>query len=178
MGDILHTKYDRQSIAYNHLWFVLMIFYARTFAMWLYDEWVDCLFFVVCKCAVHGKCDDGMDGSGNCFCDEGWTGNYCESKLGNGCPSKHNSSVRIQDILLPGIKWGGFFYRVLFFFRTDQTPLIECFLFVLLSDREQASLLPRLSSKCCVPSWQPVWMSEPLWGGWSELHRLVYSNLN
>ena len=35
-----------------------------------------------CRCTVHGHCDEGLGGSGSCFCDEGWTGPRCEVQLG------------------------------------------------------------------------------------------------
>lgn len=35
-----------------------------------------------CRCASHGHCDEGLGGSGSCFCDEGWTGPLCEVQLG------------------------------------------------------------------------------------------------
>lgn len=35
-----------------------------------------------CRCTSHGHCDEGLGGSGSCFCDEGWTGPRCEVQLG------------------------------------------------------------------------------------------------
>lgn len=35
-----------------------------------------------CNCTSHGRCDEGLGGSGSCFCDEGWTGPHCEVQLG------------------------------------------------------------------------------------------------
>ncbi|KAI4563713.1 hypothetical protein MJG53_016287 [Ovis ammon polii x Ovis aries] len=34
-----------------------------------------------CNCTSHGRCDEGLGGSGSCFCDEGWTGPRCEVQL-------------------------------------------------------------------------------------------------
>lgn len=34
-----------------------------------------------CHCSSHGRCDEGLGGSGSCFCDEGWTGPSCEVQL-------------------------------------------------------------------------------------------------
>uniref|UniRef100_A0AAV2IUI2 Stabilin 2 n=1 Tax=Knipowitschia caucasica TaxID=637954 RepID=A0AAV2IUI2_KNICA len=34
-----------------------------------------------CNCTEHGTCDDGMKGTGLCFCEEGWTGDRCETQL-------------------------------------------------------------------------------------------------
>ena len=42
-----------------------------------------CLYFSpACNCTSHGRCDEGLGGSGSCFCDEGWTGPRCEVQLG------------------------------------------------------------------------------------------------
>lgn len=35
-----------------------------------------------CNCTSHGRCDEGLGGSGSCFCEEGWTGPRCEVQLG------------------------------------------------------------------------------------------------
>lgn len=35
-----------------------------------------------CNCTSHGHCDEGLGGTGYCFCDEGWTGPHCEVQLG------------------------------------------------------------------------------------------------
>lgn len=37
---------------------------------------------LACNCTEHGSCDQGVKGTGSCFCDEGWTGQRCENKLG------------------------------------------------------------------------------------------------
>uniref|UniRef100_A0A6I8N7Y5 Stabilin 1 n=1 Tax=Ornithorhynchus anatinus TaxID=9258 RepID=A0A6I8N7Y5_ORNAN len=34
-----------------------------------------------CNCSAHGRCDDGVSGSGFCFCSEGWSGVHCETRL-------------------------------------------------------------------------------------------------
>uniref|UniRef100_A0A3B1JHQ2 Stabilin 1 n=1 Tax=Astyanax mexicanus TaxID=7994 RepID=A0A3B1JHQ2_ASTMX len=34
-----------------------------------------------CNCTANGKCDEGLDGNGSCFCQESWTGTWCESKI-------------------------------------------------------------------------------------------------
>ncbi|TRZ01615.1 hypothetical protein DNTS_022971 [Danionella cerebrum] len=34
-----------------------------------------------CNCSSTGKCDDGLEGDGSCFCQEGWTGTFCETKI-------------------------------------------------------------------------------------------------
>lgn len=38
-----------------------------------------------CHCTSHGRCDEGLGGSGSCFCEEGWTGPSCEVQLSE-CP--------------------------------------------------------------------------------------------
>lgn len=43
---------------------------------------VNLSFSPACRCTQHGRCDEGLGGSGSCFCDEGWTGPRCEVQLG------------------------------------------------------------------------------------------------
>lgn len=43
---------------------------------------VNLSFSPACHCTPHGRCDEGLGGSGSCFCDEGWTGPRCEVQLG------------------------------------------------------------------------------------------------
>uniref|UniRef100_A0A8C5T943 Stabilin 1 n=1 Tax=Malurus cyaneus samueli TaxID=2593467 RepID=A0A8C5T943_9PASS len=35
-----------------------------------------------CSCTEHGVCNGGLHGDGFCFCAEGWTGDRCETRLG------------------------------------------------------------------------------------------------
>lgn len=35
-----------------------------------------------CGCSVHGQCDEGITGSGQCFCEAGWTGRFCDTLTG------------------------------------------------------------------------------------------------
>ena len=37
---------------------------------------------LACNCTSRGRCDEGLGGSGSCFCEEGWTGPRCEVQLG------------------------------------------------------------------------------------------------
>lgn len=47
----------------------------------------DCFypFFTECNCTENGICNAGLHGDGSCFCAEGWTGERCEIRLGEGC---------------------------------------------------------------------------------------------
>lgn len=47
----------------------------------------DCFypFFTECNCTENGVCNAGLHGDGFCFCAEGWTGERCEIRLGEGC---------------------------------------------------------------------------------------------
>lgn len=38
-----------------------------------------------CNCTENGVCNGGLHGDGFCFCAEGWTGDRCEIRLGEGC---------------------------------------------------------------------------------------------
>ncbi|MEZ4233118.1 MAG: calcium-binding EGF-like domain-containing protein [Polyangiaceae bacterium] len=40
-----------------------------------------------CACGPNGDCDDGIDGTGACSCDAGWTGEHCDT-----CASGHYGS--------------------------------------------------------------------------------------
>lgn len=41
-----------------------------------------CISFPACECKSNGQCDEGPSGTGRCFCETGWTGRLCETKLG------------------------------------------------------------------------------------------------
>lgn len=41
-----------------------------------------CVSFPACECKNNGQCDEGYSGTGRCFCETGWTGRLCETKLG------------------------------------------------------------------------------------------------
>lgn len=47
----------------------------------------DCFypFLTECNCTENGVCNGGLHGDGVCFCAEGWTGDRCEVRLGEGC---------------------------------------------------------------------------------------------
>lgn len=42
-------------------------------------------FLAECNCTENGVCNGGLHGDGFCFCAEGWTGERCETRLGEGC---------------------------------------------------------------------------------------------
>lgn len=44
-----------------------------------------CPFLTECTCTENGVCNGGLHGDGFCFCAEGWTGERCETRLGEGC---------------------------------------------------------------------------------------------
>lgn len=44
-----------------------------------------CRFLAECNCTENGVCNGGLHGDGFCFCAEGWTGERCETRLGEGC---------------------------------------------------------------------------------------------
>ena len=33
---------------------------------------------IVCNCSANGRCNDGVDGDGSCFCLPGWQGDRCD----------------------------------------------------------------------------------------------------
>lgn len=44
-----------------------------------------CPFLTECNCTENGVCNGGLHGDGFCFCAEGWTGERCETRLGERC---------------------------------------------------------------------------------------------
>ena len=38
--------------------------------------------FPACGCSDHGQCDEGITGSGQCLCEAGWAGRFCDTQAG------------------------------------------------------------------------------------------------
>lgn len=51
-------------------------------------------FLLACNCSEHGSCDSGHKGTGACFCDAGWTGDHCETQLGESPDSLYHHFLR------------------------------------------------------------------------------------
>lgn len=51
-------------------------------------------FLSACNCSEHGSCDSGRKGTGACFCDAGWTGEHCETQLGESPDSLYHHFLR------------------------------------------------------------------------------------
>lgn len=74
-----------------------------------------CLFLSsACRCTSHGHCDEGLGGSGSCFCDEGWTGSRCEVQLGEWpmclcppCMLVYTCTHQVEAVRVGGREAGG-----------------------------------------------------------------------
>ena len=49
----------------------VLIYYQRTLSV----------LFPECQCTRNGQCEDGVSGTGHCFCDAGYSGIQCETQL-------------------------------------------------------------------------------------------------
>uniref|UniRef100_A0A672QR89 Stabilin-1-like n=1 Tax=Sinocyclocheilus grahami TaxID=75366 RepID=A0A672QR89_SINGR len=57
-----------------------------------------------CNCTSKGMCDYSRDSDGSCFCQEGWMGKYCESKIAPDLCSEYNGGCHeAADCLQTGI---------------------------------------------------------------------------
>lgn len=52
--------------------------------------------FPACECGEEGRCDEGVDGSGECTCTPGWKGKRCEINIGMGSFNKSMVWTHIQ----------------------------------------------------------------------------------
>lgn len=60
-----------------------------------------CSFLTECNCTENGVCNAGLHGDGFCFCAQGWTGEHCEIRLGEGCSAVPWGPPAIPWDLLP-----------------------------------------------------------------------------